>query len=413
MPSARPLSLDTPLIQRSIPRLAGMATELLDAGLAQIPGTEQLPPGHFAEDVAPSIVAVVAAILRAIDEQRALDSDEIAALVVPVVERQAEERIPLRMAVKAFFGGVHRLWREIAAQAGPEDLPDLIALSDLLLGLLEQLNIIMAETHSDVVQSIFGTEREARRELSSALLHGGAAEELAIRADISLAEEYDLLAVQVPAGDRLVPLADDVLARRRVRLARELLNDLSGMSPLHTFDGTTGFVLLPAPADGTDEVRYGHVATDLSRQLATPVVVIEYHAVARTELPRVVPEIKELSELALSLGKPAGTYTLDDLMLEYQLTRPGPARDRLATRIVPLLEHPHLLEALQAHIRYGWDRKRAAAAVHLHPNSFSYRLRRVADLTGFDPSDPYDSRMLAAALTVYELFPPNKGSDTE
>ncbi|GEM30295.1 putative transcriptional regulator [Nocardia neocaledoniensis NBRC 108232] len=396
-----------------MPRLTELATELLDAGLAQIPGTEQLPPGHFTEDVVPSIVAVVATVLRAIDEQREIDADEIAALVVPVVERQAEERIPLRIAIKAFFGGVHRFWQEIAAQAQPADLPDLISLSSLLLDLLEHLNIIMAETHSDVVQSIFGTEREARRELSSALLHGGSAEELAVRADIALADEYDLLAVRVPAGDRRVLLAEDALARRRVRLAREMLNDLSGLSPLHTFDGTTGYVLLPPPADGSDAVRYGNVATELSQQLDAPVVVIEFHAVTRTRLPEAVREIAELSELAMSLGKPAGTYTLDDLMLEYQLTRPGPARDRLATRIVPLLEHPHLFEALQAHIRFGWDRKRAAAAVHLHPNSFSYRLRRVAELTGFDPSEPNDSRMLAAALTVYELFPPQRGAENE
>ncbi|MFF2083970.1 PucR family transcriptional regulator [Nocardia sp. NPDC058176] len=413
MSPARPLSLDTPLISRTMPRLAGMATELLDAGLAQIPGTEQLPPGHFAEDVAPSIVAMVAAVLRAIDEQRDLGSDEIAALVVPVIERQAEERIPLRMAFKALFGGVHRLWQEIAEQAEPEDMADLISLTGLLLGLLEQLNIIMAETHADVVQSIFGTEREARRELSSALLHGGAAEELAIRADITLADEYDLLAVQVPAGHRRVPLADNAIARRRVRLATEMLDDMSGLSPLHTFDGTTGYVLLPPPADGTDAVRHGRLAEEMTRQLDTQVVVIEFHTVARSRLPEAVKQITELSELAVSIGKPAGTYTLDDLMLEYQLTRPGPARDRLATRITPLLEHPHLFEALQAHIRFGWDRKRAAAAVHLHPNSFSYRLRRVADLTGFDPSDPYDSRMLAAALTVYELFPPDKVPDTE
>lgn len=413
MSTDRPLSLETPLISRAIPRLAGLATELLDAGLAQVAGTEQLPPGHFEEDVAPAIVAVVGEILQAIDEHRDLDPDRIAMLIVPVVTRQAEERIPLRLGVKAFFGGVHRLWSEIAALAEPSDLPDLIELSDLLLDLLEQLNIIMAETHAEVVQSVFGAEREARRELSSALLHGGPAEELAIRADIALADTYDLLSVQVPPGDRRASFADDVIARRRVRLAREMLDDLSGMSPLHTFDGTTGYVLLPPPADGTDAVRYGHVAGELSQRLGTSVIVLEFHAIARTCLPRAVQEIGELSELALSLGKPTGTYTIDDLMLEFQLTRPGPARDRLATRILPLLEHPHLLEALHAHIRFGWDRKRAAAAVHLHPNSFSYRLRRVADLTGFDPSDPYDSRMLAAALTVYQLYPPAGIPDNE
>ncbi|MGW4635482.1 PucR family transcriptional regulator [Nocardia sp. NPDC004415] len=413
MSTDRPLSLESPLISRSIPRLAELVTEVLDAGLAQVPGAELLPPGHFADDVAPVLVAMVAEVLQAIDEQRDLNSDQIAALVAPVVERQAEERIPLRLAVKAFFGGVHRMWREIAAHAEPADLPDLIRVSDLLLDLLEQQISIMAETHADVVQSIFGAERETRRELTSALLHGGPAEELALRADVTLADSYDLLSVQVPPSERRAAFADDVVTRRRVRLAREMLDDLSGMSPLHTFDGTTGYVLLPPPPNDTDAMRYGHVATELSQRLGTPVVVLEFHTVPRTTLPQAVQEIRELTALALSLGKPTGTYTLDDLMLEFQLTRPGPARDRLATRIVPLLEHPHLLEALRAHIRFGWDRKRAAAAVHLHPNSFSYRLRRVADLTGFDPSDPYDSRMLAAALTVYELFPPTGISDNE
>ncbi|WP_369027885.1 helix-turn-helix domain-containing protein, partial [Nocardia farcinica] len=29
-----------------------------------------------------------------------------------------------------------------------------------------------------------------------------------------------------------------------------------------------------------------------------------------------------------------------------------------------------------------------------------YRLRRIAELTGLDPADPTDTRLLAAALTV-------------
>ncbi|WP_308188513.1 helix-turn-helix domain-containing protein [Nocardia spumae] len=41
--------------------------------------------------------------------------------------------------------------------------------------------------------------------------------------------------------------------------------------------------------------------------------------------------------------------------------------------------------------------------MHIHPNTFSCRLRRVAELTGIDPTDPHGSRFIAAAPTVHQL----------
>ncbi|MGW5575188.1 PucR family transcriptional regulator [Nocardia thailandica] len=406
MPHDRPLSLDTPLVSRTVPRIAQLASELLDAGLSRVPGAEGLPPEHFASDVTPSIVAVVAAVLRAIDEQRPVDAAEVSAIIAPVVEQQAEERIPLRLTIRAVFGGVRRLWDEVTTSATPEDLDELSALSEILLDVLEHALTTIAEIHSQVARSVFGAERETRQSLTTALLRGGPVDELANRAGVPLASAFDLLAIRVLVTGRThPPTVETAIAQRRVRLARELLDDLSGMNPLHVFDGTSGHVLLTAPADAPDDHRYSAVAVALTERLGSPVVVIEMHDITRADLPTATRHLDELAELALALGKPAGSYTLDDLMIEFQLTRPGPARDRLAGRLEPLRDHPHLVAALRAHIRYGWDRKQAAATVHLHPNSFSYRLRRVADLTGFDPSHPYDSRVLAAALLLSDLGP--------
>lgn len=399
------LSLDTPLVTRSAARMAEIATELLDAGLAEIPGAEKLPPGHYADEAIPVIVAVVASVLNAIDEQRGIDIDEIAALMVPAFERQAEERIPLRTSQQVFFGGFRRLWQEVRATAQPEDLDDLFDLLGLLLDVLEQVNILMAETHAQVAQSLFSAEREARRELCTALLQGRSPDEPAARIGVQVESTYDLLSLRVPPQTAAGPLVENALAQRRTRIAREILDDQSGLSPLYTFDGVSGHVLLPSDDDAGDDPRYAEVAKQLTSRLELPVTIIEIHDVPRADLPIAVTHVEELAELARRLSKPAGSYTIDDLMLEYQLTRPGPSRDRLASRLEPLNEHPHLFEALRAHIRYGWDRKRAAGAVHLHPNSFSYRLRRVAELTGFDTSDPYDSRLLAAALLIRDMYP--------
>jgi DNA-binding PucR family transcriptional regulator len=75
--------------------------------------------------------------------------------------------------------------------------------------------------------------------------------------------------------------------------------------------------------------------------------------------------------------------------------------------VIPLLSSPHLIDALEAHLVHGGDRKTASRLIHVHPNTFTYRLRRIAELTGLDPSDPSDSRMLAASLTVYRLDSPD------
>lgn len=63
------------------------------------------------------------------------------------------------------------------------------------------------------------------------------------------------------------------------------------------------------------------------------------------------------------------------------------------------------METLDSHLRYCSDRKAAAAEIHIHPSTFSYRLRRIEKLTGVDPSDPNGSRLLSAALVAHRLRP--------
>jgi hypothetical protein len=404
----RSLTIDTPLVQRVIPRVAEIAEELFSASLAAVPGAEALPEGHFTEDVPARIVACSIEVMRAIDEQSEVDADRIRDLVMPIMQRRAEERIPLRVMLTALFGGVRRLWDETTALSEPDDLPDLIAVSHILLEVLMHATIAYGEIHADVEQSVYGDEREARRALCTALLQSAPVQnvqDLAARADTTLADSYTMLSLHVAPADLSNPMADNAVARRRMCIAQQALDTLAGATALHTFDGANGIALLPVLAGGPDQPMYPAIAQDLARQFSVPVVAIEFPDIPCAQLSEAAPQIAEFGMLARRLGRPTGTYLLDDLMFEYQLTRPGPARNRLADRIRPLLEHPHLLEALEAHIRHGSDRKAAAAQVHVHPNSLSYRLRRVAELTGFDPGDPHGSRLLAAALTVHRLYP--------
>ncbi|MEV6973207.1 helix-turn-helix domain-containing protein [Kitasatospora sp. NPDC093806] len=90
------------------------------------------------------------------------------------------------------------------------------------------------------------------------------------------------------------------------------------------------------------------------------------------------------------------------MLLECQLSRPGPARDGLAALLAPLAGRPELLETLRAFQAGGFDRRRAAALPRVHPNTVDYRLRKATALTGLDPARGGDLSMLRAAPAAFD-----------
>ncbi len=64
-----------------------------------------------------------------------------------------------------------------------------------------------------------------------------------------------------------------------------------------------------------------------------------------------------------------------------------------------------LLETLDAFLAGGGVLESAARVLFVHPNTVRYRLRRVAEVTGFSPLAPRDAFTLRVALTVGRLDP--------
>ncbi|MFE1592025.1 PucR family transcriptional regulator [Nocardia sp. NPDC058705] len=403
MLAEHPVSTVPALTARLLTRWPQIAERMLAAGLGTTAPAE-LPEGHFAAEVLPTIYACGRAVLEAIAADREFTYAEVAAFVAPVAERHAEDRLPLPMLISAIHGSAQAVLAEAAAVTEPEEMAEFVVVFSRLLDLLRHINMTVVSVYTEVEQSIYHAEREARRELCSALVRGLPAEELAARADTILADQYTVLAVHLSEPAR-VGTAANLVTRRRIRVLQRALDELTGTTTPATFDGTYGIALLShsSETDCLDPAKFDELADRLGAQFGVPVYLAEFSGVDRENIPAAVKDATELTELARLRGKPGGCYRLDDLLLEYQLTRPGPARERLAQRVIPLLSSPHLIDALEAHLVHGADRKTASRLIHVHPNTFTYRLRRIAELTGLDPADPTDSRMLAASLTVYRL----------
>ena len=95
----------------------------------------------------------------------------------------------------------------------------------------------------------------------------------------------------------------------------------------------------------------------------------------------------------------------DDLLAERVLVGDAPARAMLLDRIW----HPltgaggALLETASAYLECGGSLEGTARLLFVHPNTVRYRIGKVADLTGYQLSDPRDAHTILVALQLGRL----------
>ena len=165
-----------------------------------------------------------------------------------------------------------------------------------------------------------------------------------------------LCAVQ---GDRLVVVLGGVVDARK---AAESVADLFGPGP----------VVVGPVADG---LGHAHVS-------ARAAVAAHRSAAGWPEAPRPVRSI--------------------DLLPERALAGDGHARRHLVDEIYLPLAHARgtLIETISTYFQHGSSIEAAARSLFVHPNTVRYRLRQVADLTGFVPTDARDAFTLEIALVL-------------
>ena len=71
---------------------------------------------------------------------------------------------------------------------------------------------------------------------------------------------------------------------------------------------------------------------------------------------------------------------------------------------------PTLIETLDAYFDCGGAIEACASKLFVHPNTVRYRLKRITDFTGRDPTEPRDAYVLRVAATVGQLNYPAQPS---
>ncbi|MEV5972727.1 helix-turn-helix domain-containing protein [Streptomyces sp. NPDC051921] len=373
----------------------------------RLPVYGRLPSEQLGGDIAKQVTRGIRSFAEMLRTGELPDPAEQAAIRESSA-RRADEGVPLEAVVGAYHLGAEECAARIFPAADPDDMGDLLLVQRQLLAYLRVVSCEVAAGFVQERQTALSDEQVALQSLLSRLLEGGSAQAAADRAGIRLPPTYLVLSISVGRHpDELVPGVDHAVAARRKlrRLRNELQRQTAGV-PLSVLSGGGGLVLIPheAPAADfgpADRDRLSRLVVELGRMCGAEVLAAAAAAPPEgvAEAARLAGEVREVAEAS---GQGPGLYLLDDVLLEFHLSRPSPAREGLASLLDPLDTRPELLATLRTFLACSLDRRRAAARLQVHPNTVDYRLRKAADLTGLDATRGANLVTLHAALAAHD-----------
>lgn len=383
--------------------------------LRDLPAVARKLVAHFADHVAPcslrpgeslrgDVTEITVRCLRIaihLLDAGELPSDADLAELRSSAAQWARAGFRLEYMLRIYHEGIRLGWELVTERAGEGDIESIAAASRLWMALLERVTVAATTGFVAELDAIKRERDVAAQELVTALLSGQDAAAVARRSGLELADGYTVLGLALARhpDTRNPHVRQDVVARRTLRRVEVELEAACEGRQLALLGPEGGTVLL-AGARSDDSIAMLRERIETVAGVSVTIVVV--HATV-SEVPTGAQQAHELLDLVRQLGRAPGVYRMQDLALEYQLTRPGPAREYLARVLEPLDDTPELIETLETHIAHDLSRQLTARTLHVHANTVDYRLKRIAQLTGYDPTRPSGLRQLQAAIVARRL----------
>ncbi len=316
-----------------------------------------------------------------------------------LVPQDLSRRIALRQTVDMVRVTMEHFEEVVPLLARNEE--QLTALTVGILRYSRNLAFAAAKAYADAAEARGAWDSRMEASVVDAVVRGDTGPELLSRA---AALNWDTTApatvvVGTPPPDR-AELASEDIRDTAARHGRAALTDVHGTLLVAIVSGqlspTDKFLHDLLSAFSTGPVVIGPTAPSLTASYHSATEAISgMNAVAGwSGAPRPVPARELLPERAL-MGDPSAIAALHNDVMR-PLADAGPA----------------LTETLDTYLDSGGAIEACARKLFVHPNTVRYRLRRIADFTGRDPTMPRDAYVLRVATTVGRLARQESHSST-
>lgn len=377
-------------------RVNELARRMARETFEQLPGYTALPADVKDVEIAATVRSGLRLFLRRVRDPGGRAGDF--SLFRERAAQRADEGMPLHTLLRTHSAGAYVLWQALRAEATDGERGALIELVDFLLRGHEAIIGAVAETYLDEQAALFAERREHHRSLVRGLLDGSLPP---ARAFEELGLEGRSLVVHLHFARRQAPAAPDVADRRRVRRIQTVLDRSFGTGAVSLLGVDGGQVIAPQRADDPDGARTCEELFTRLRQVCGDTVRLAPVAAATArDVPAAARTAADIVRVARACGRPPGPHRMDDVLLEYHLSRRNESSDRIAALLDPVGDRPELVETLRVHLELGHDRRSTARHLGLHPNTVDNRLARITELTGLDIASARGNALALAALLL-------------
>jgi hypothetical protein len=316
--------------------------------------------------------------------------------------RAAEQGVVLRALVDLYLSAAWRAWPQLPAVAG-EDTTAVRAAGQRVLRACDDAVAALAEGYTSARRAVVRREEALRREFVDDLLAGTADPVgLLVRAQsygLQLAGAHAVLVARtaVPFQDASPLLAEVSAALAPSLGAFEAL--------ITTRDGQLVIVLPALPVPTLDAaVAAAHRALTCGGRRSQKVWLVLGRAhPGPSGVARSFTEARDALALAQRLRLSEPVVRAEDLLVYQVLLRDRAALcDLIDTVLTPLLRArggaQPLLETLEVYLGSGGNTTRTAQLLHLSVRAITYRLNRIATLTGLHLGNPAHRYTLHTAV---------------
>jgi hypothetical protein len=311
----------SPIEERLLAHLPELTRAAVEACSREVPFYRSLPQELLDGEVADSFFDATRLYFDLFARQRhAPNGAELTGFIDRTAQRAAAG-VPLDAAVSAYLVSGVSHWDWVSRNA---DADEMRRYGNHALRFLAAFLPALIAAHLSEQQLIESQRRDIRGELIRALLSGNAAHALAEQSGVSLASGYLLLLLRLRPGT-----TDARWAGRRLQAALDAHQQADVLADCMTDPAT---VLLPVGTAG----GLSELVADLAELTGCEITAAAAEAPELPMIPDAFEEAAQVVDLACRLDLPPGLYRLEDVLIEYQLARPGRAFAALTACLMTL-----------------------------------------------------------------------------